>query len=531
MINLGRKQLSNTHTYYKSERLFFGLFSRNKRTTPHDSIVINNTNKSKTEKSDQVKPQYSQEELDLVKRRDEVFMELRAEREAKEVERIENKKNIEYASLRSRREFEVTIENLDYHKILIQNFGLFPDTDFESFDELIYYLKDIDVKLTEENILKALKGFNAFSDQVNQLNVNQREYHKFLNLLRESVNYLKDKKTMVELVKFQDIYCVDYPELWVKIDARVIEFCDRMTWSELTEFIGRMANQGEGSDKVYDHQERKFLVYMNDPECSAKECTMLLQAYYNTKRGTYDLFEVLFDKLNKFMKEDDFSDLEVVVRLCLIITDSGKQLLDYVKDMFNLMEQIVLKNTDKLTIERASLIAYGFGNERGSPKLFEELEKAAFKDIDTMDLIDLKVTLQGFVYNYRISTKSQEKLFDKIDSFLTQLNPIEMAKLARALYILEHEKRPAFRTLENLILSGIKLQGHELSIEELYEIVLTFNMTRTASREFYKTLEMALRVRLEEIGKDQLMSQKLFEIYTRSALCSPSFVKELENYC
>jgi hypothetical protein len=74
-------------------------------------------------------------EQELVAKRDQYFIEMVAEREKYELERNERKKNVEYASLRSRREFEVTMANLDYSKVLIQNISYIPESEFENFDQ------------------------------------------------------------------------------------------------------------------------------------------------------------------------------------------------------------------------------------------------------------------------------------------------------------------------------------------------------------------------------------------------------------
>jgi hypothetical protein len=108
---------------------------------------------------------------------------------------------------------------------------------------------------------------------------------------------------------------------------------------------------------------------------------------------------------------------------------------------------------------------------------------------------------------------------------------MEMAKLCKAMYILEKEGHPLFKMVENLVLGGLRDVGDKLSHEELYEIALSFNLTRTGSREFYKVLEYTLRNRMQEIGKDKQMARKLFEMYSRSALCSPSFIEEIEFFC
>jgi len=99
------------------------------------------------------------------------------------------------------------------------------------------------------------------------------------------------------------------------------------------------------------------------------------------------------------------------------------------------------------------------------------------------------------------------------------------------MYILEYERLPLFKQLEDLTLGGLRQAGASLTPEELYEIALSFNMSRMASREFFKVLEYIIRDRMAEIGQDKHTARKLFEIYSRSALCSPGFIKEIEFYC
>ena len=105
----------------KLQRNFFGLFRRGRDTEVHKTIIIDKSKgKGDNEVQEKKDDKEKQAELELIRKRDQYFMEIRAEREMYEKERDDNKKNIDYASLRSRREFEVTVNNLDYSKIMIQ---------------------------------------------------------------------------------------------------------------------------------------------------------------------------------------------------------------------------------------------------------------------------------------------------------------------------------------------------------------------------------------------------------------------------
>lgn len=72
-------------------------------------------------------------------------------------------------------------------------------------------------KLTEENINKALKGFLQYSVEMTEEDLNRYEYQLFLDLLRSDIGFLTSTEFYLNLARFLDLYCVDYPELWVKV--------------------------------------------------------------------------------------------------------------------------------------------------------------------------------------------------------------------------------------------------------------------------------------------------------------------------
>lgn len=223
---------------------------------------------------------------------------------------------------------------------------------------------------------------------------------------------------MLELVKFLDVFCVDYPELWIKVDLRILEFCEKMNTAEKIEFIARISNQGEGSDKNYDQVER--ILTPGVPGMSAKQAVMVMQGYYNTRHGTGDFFELLIKHIRTEVEKDDFCDMEVAVRMSLILNDSGQDLLDFVKDFYSILETKILANLDKLEFENAALLAHGYGGERGSKLLFEKLEEICLRNPDNLELPDIKAILYGFVFNYRITDQNMDLAIKKVQAFANQ---------------------------------------------------------------------------------------------------------------
>ena len=72
---------------------------------------------------------------------------------------------------------------------------------------------------------------------------------------------------------------------------------------------------------------------------------------------------------------------------------------------------------------------------------------------------------------------------------------------------------------DNLLLS-IQYHSDQVNNEDLYEILLTMNISRSGSREMYKTLEYILCLRLKKIAEDVDLFKKIYEMLTKSGLVS-----------
>lgn len=115
-----------------------------------------------------------------------------------------------------------------------------------------------------------------------------------------------------------------------------------------------------------------------------------------------------------------FNDIEVIVRMSLILNDTAKELLEFVTDIYDVMEKKLLANLDQINIEQATLIAHGYGVDRGSKELFNALEALVFKELDSLEITDLKGIMYGFLFTYRISEENTTAILDKASSFAPQ---------------------------------------------------------------------------------------------------------------
>jgi hypothetical protein len=68
------------------------------------------------------------------------------------------RREIEEASLRARREYEVTIKNLDYQRVILHNQKYYDMGEFKCFEELMKFMSTIEVgkRIWREFVLNAL---------------------------------------------------------------------------------------------------------------------------------------------------------------------------------------------------------------------------------------------------------------------------------------------------------------------------------------------------------------------------------------
>lgn len=66
---------------------------------------------------------------------------------------------------------------------------------------------------------------------------------------------------------FLDVYCIDYPEIWVKVEKNIMSKNVIHDIDSICTIVKHMSNQHEGSDILYDHIEKILTVdidKMND---------------------------------------------------------------------------------------------------------------------------------------------------------------------------------------------------------------------------------------------------------------------------
>lgn len=126
------------------QRGFFDrLFGGKKREATAPSIVVNKEQGNQREEHSFKKQVLSKEEEKYIKRRDALLETLEKKRDEYDKELIARRKEIETASVASKREFEITVANLDYNKVILDSLSLDTASNFESPEEILAYLAEI----------------------------------------------------------------------------------------------------------------------------------------------------------------------------------------------------------------------------------------------------------------------------------------------------------------------------------------------------------------------------------------------------
>lgn len=111
------------------------------------------------------------------------------------------------------------------------------------------------------------------------------------------------------MVAFLDLYCVDYPELWVKVEQRILNLKSSVPTKELLEILKHTSNQGEGTEYFYDQMEKRLGEDLKNLTIS--ELALVLQIFFNVRRGTKDFIAGVFDLIVK--KVDATTDVNTMV--------------------------------------------------------------------------------------------------------------------------------------------------------------------------------------------------------------------------
>ena len=109
---------------------------------------------------------------------------------------------------------------MNSRRIIIDNIRVLPDREFSSVEEFWHYFCTFEGLYTEENLLKVLRAFLCFADEMQENDLDRPEFQEFLKKVRLTyVELYWSEQFYVALGQFLDLFCIDYPEIWVKFET------------------------------------------------------------------------------------------------------------------------------------------------------------------------------------------------------------------------------------------------------------------------------------------------------------------------
>lgn len=123
--------------------IFGGLFGGKKKEAQAPSIVVNREKAQQEEDQPFKKQVATKEEEMFIKKRDALLDTLAKQREQYDSELTRRRREIETASVASKREFEITVANLDYNRLIYDSARMDAPSDFKSPEELLSYLSSV----------------------------------------------------------------------------------------------------------------------------------------------------------------------------------------------------------------------------------------------------------------------------------------------------------------------------------------------------------------------------------------------------
>lgn len=447
------------------------------------------------------------------------YEKLKKEREEYESEREKEKKQFEFEEQRDRREFEVNIAQVDYARVVQDNINIRITDEFKHLEELYYFISNMRVRLSEENIRKCIEGFLSLAERINSKDLEKPQYQEFIEVLKANVMLLSDNTTLLLLLKFADLYIVDDELLWQNLERKIFQKFQQFNKDELVSCIIHFANQNEGSDPFYDQFEK--VITPSLPELDLNKLVALAQSYYQVRRGTKEFFIILHKEILSKLEGAEKSDL---VRLCMVYSAMN------IEDKFGAFQKIeaqIKERVDEFNLLETCLVAESFGFDYGSEDLFRKLEKRILAEFSDLEYEQFKFVLRGFIYSYRGSKQLFKAMKNKLQMFFPKMDLTTLALIAKAYHITENDDKQFEGILERYVINGLK-RLDQVNVDELFEVASSYNVTRVGSREIYKILEFVIREKFEAIAKKPEVARGLYFLYTTSGLCSPELLRKLQ---
>jgi len=493
----------------------FNLFKKKKDNLPQQQEVDEDEKILEELKEQQRKAEEDDKFID----KKQYYEKLKKEREEYEAEQEKFKKEFEFEEQRDRREHQISIAQVDYSRVAQENINISVTAEFKHLEELFYFISNLRVRLSEENIKKCLEGFLGLAERINSNDLDKPQYFEFIEILKSNVMLMSDNETLILMLRFADLYIVEDTKLWQLLERKIFQKFQQLSQQDLVNCIIHFANQNEGSDQFYDQFEKVITPLI--PSLEIRQLVVLAQSYYQVKRGTKQFFDLLHNEMMSKINEASTSDL---IRLSIVYAAVN------LKDKFGAFDKIegrVMEHLKEYNIPEICIIAESFGLENGSADFFLALEKRVIEKLDDLEYDQLEMVLRGFLYTYRGSKAIFGTLKNRLTTFFPRMDLKTLSSISKAYHITENDDKQFESILEKHVIINLR-KIDQLTAEDVFEVASSYNVTRIGSRELYKLLEFIIREKMEDIAKKPEIARGLYYLYTTSGLCSPELLKKLQ---
>lgn len=194
-------------------------------------------------------------------------------------------------------------------------------------------------------------------------------------------------------------------------------------------------------------------------------------------------------------------------------------------------KEVLLADVKSLTFEQTCRLAKALTFENLDDDTAIDLQNHIYPRLTRASLEEVRLFCEGFICSYLVDRDLYLQMHPVVLEHAAQFEISELMRLTRAVHNLEFREEPEMLALaQERALAHIKHGWQLLSVQEYFQLFLTFHLTRHGSRELYKLLELTFTQRLEDFKEETDYLRKISSILSTSGMCDPESVLLIDNY-
>lgn len=111
--------------------------------------------------------------------------------------------------------------------------------------------------------MEIIRGFLHNADKFSPEDLQSREFAAMMDLIRKNFAYFTNPKSYEDTAKFLDLFCIEYPEAWAKLEQGALKKKSSLPPETITALLKHFSNQGEGTERFYDQIEVAIKPHMS----------------------------------------------------------------------------------------------------------------------------------------------------------------------------------------------------------------------------------------------------------------------------